>query len=101
MAAASPVDLSGLTTMSTRAWTSPRLNITRWRATTSPSPPLFPPPQTMAAVKGAGVAAELRRRRQMTSAIPRPAFSINSRLGRPVAAIAATSVARICEDDSK
>ena len=53
------------------------------RATTKPSPPLFPAPQTTATEPG--VAAS---RRRTSSAAPRPAFSMSVRLGTAQMSIA-------------
>ncbi len=62
--------------------------VCRWRATTKPSPPLLPPPQTTAAVLPAYVL-------RISWAAARPARSMSTAPGMPISVIAPASAARI------
>ena len=66
----------------------------RWRAMTSPSPPLLPVPHTT--MTRASPASPSRSSRTRTSVAPRPAFSMRTRLGTWHTSMACRSKARIC-----
>ncbi len=61
----------------------------RWRAMASPSPPLLPGPQKIAADRASANASP------MASTTPMAAFSISTRLGMPNPSMAARSTSRI------
>src|SRR5262249_16419001 len=64
--------------------------LSRWRASTKPSPPLLPPPQTTTVRRFFGLT------RRTCTATPRPAFSISSTLGTANSATARRSNSRAC-----
>jgi hypothetical protein len=89
LSAASPVNSSGLANSRTRTGT-PRLS--RLRAMTKPSPPLFPlPQQTMTGPQAPSA--------RSTSAAPRPAFSMSTAPGTPNSLMARRSMARTSSRD--